>query len=154
MSPSSNLLIKSETTGTLLVRISSSKFLSILIISAMTVATVSIVVCHLHFILKFFFIFIVLVYTYHNLKKYAFCSSKDAIVSCEMLNSCVWRLTTRQGASFSAQPCVYSYRSSTLVILYFKRSYPQKRVKVPVAFDATSKLTFMRLLSRLWITGH
>jgi hypothetical protein len=120
----------------------------------MTVAMVSIVVCHLHWFLKLLLFFFVLAYTYFNLINYALGTSKDAILRCDMLNSHIWRLTTRQGTSFSAQPCVYSYRSSYLVILYFNRSYPEKRVKVPVAFDATSKLTFMRLLSRLWIMGH
>ena len=139
------------------VEINSSKGLSIFILSGLCFAILSIVICQIIWQIKFFLIVLALIYSSKMLSQYAFCVLDESIVHCQRLDGILWRLTTRRGNSFLAKQCVYSYRSSTLIVLYFKVTQLEIRertVKVPIAFDSTSTLTFIRLLSQLWISSR
>lgn len=137
------------TTENTSIAIEPSRFLCVLTLSAATLACISIVVCQIFYLLKIFFLFGVLCYTLHQLKKYCFLKNQESIVCCQQLNGHLWRLKCRSGKVFIAQESVYSYRSFFLIVLYFNLRCSKKRVKVPIAFDATAKLIYIELLSRL-----
>lgn len=132
-----------------LVRVHPSKFLSVIILSGLIFAFTSIVVCHISWLSKIFFLLLLVSYTLYNLLKYGLLFTQRSIVSCQPLKGRFWRLTCRSGEVFLAEQSVYPYRSFYLIVLYFYIHSAKKRVKVPIAFDATAKLTYIRLLSKL-----
>lgn len=131
------------------IKIQPSKFLSAAILSGSILGFISIVVCHISWANKIFFFIILIIYVLYNLLQYTLLFNQRSIVYCQPLKGKFWHLTCRSGEIFLAEECVYSYRGFYLIILYFYIRGAKKRVKVPIAFDATAKLTYIRLLSKL-----
>lgn len=85
-------------------------------------------------------------------KKYIFLTHPTAIVALYAVGGRSWRLLSREGKVIWAIEGVYSYRSSVLIVLYFERGWDRKKVKVPIAFDATATLNYIRVLSKSGMT--
>ena len=143
------LFKKSEPIEPWLIEILPSRLLTLVLLLGLTIALICIVVCHIFTLAKIFFFFVALFYTLYIFRRYIFLLNQQSIVCCQPLYRNFWRLKTLNGRWLLAEEGVYSYRSFYLIVLHFYILPQRKRVKVPIAFDATAKLNYIRLLSRL-----
>lgn len=76
--------------------------------------------------------------------------SPQAIIQCQYLSSCYWRLNSRAGQSFLVKKIGTAYRTPWLVIVLFQKITNNKKIALVLPKDAMSPREYRHLIAILW----
>ena len=130
-------------------KIHASKLLTIIVLSAYLVATLSLVILIETYPMVSLLVPLLWLHGYYVLRLHCLRLSGQSIVTCRRISQHAWYLCDNMGKQILVKRLEHAYCSPYLIVMTFQTLTSLRKITVVIAHDALPKQNYTHLLARL-----